>query len=355
MRARYRHKRGSFTLAVDSHIPEKGLTALFGPSGCGKTTLLRCIAGLDRPAEGRLEAFDKLWHDTAAKMFTPAHKRPFGLVFQESNLFEHLTVDANIRYGLKRTPSSEQQFRIRDIIHLLGIDHLLTRKPLRLSGGERQRVALARALLTTPRLLLMDEPLSALDIQSKMQIFPFLERIRDQLQVPIIYVSHSLQEVSRLADHMVVMHEGSVSASGPINDIATRLDLPMERGDEAGATLTGRIMEHDHTYHLSGVECEAGTLWIPLRDVPIGSYVRVHVAAREVSLSLSGDLQTSNLNTIAAVVESIRHYGEGTCMVRLRSNGVALLSRITLRSKDLLELEPGKKIYAYIKTAAIRV
>jgi len=290
---------------------------------------------------------------TATKTFVPIHRRPFGLVFQEANLFNHMSVRANVLYGYRRTPAHQRQFALDEISTLLGIETLLHRMPHGLSGGERQRVAMARALLASPRLLLMDEPLSALDSQSKECILPFLERIRDELGIPIVYVSHSLQEVARLADRMLVIDNGFIRAHGSLNEIVTRLDLPMARSNEAGTTINGHIIEHDTHYRLSRVECEPGSLWIPHRDLPIGTLVRVHIGARDVSLALSDSLETSNLNTIAAVVESMGKVDPSAYLVKLRARETAILCRVTARSVAMLGLESGKHVYAYIKTAAL--
>ncbi|MBD3315257.1 MAG: molybdenum ABC transporter ATP-binding protein [Chitinivibrionales bacterium] len=353
MEMRFCHKKGDFLLDISANVAENGLTALFGQSGCGKTTLLRCIAGLEYARHARFQACGRLWQDSAGNTFVPVHRRPFGMVFQEANLFGHISVRNNVLYGYRRTKVQRRRFRIQEISELLGIDHLLDRMPHGLSGGERQRVAVARALSTSPRLLLMDEPLSALDARSKEHIMPFLERVRDELAIPIIYVSHSLHEVARLADRMLIVDRGVVKAGGPLNEVITRLDLPLVQNNEAGATLSGRFAEHDVRYKLSRVECDPGSLWIPLRKLSIGTQVRVHIKAREVSLALSDSLKTSALNTIPAVVESMKMADDSSCLVRLRAGCTYLLSHITLRSAAMLDLRPGKKVFAYIKTAAL--
>jgi len=227
--------RDGFHLDVDLNVPLRGVTAVFGPSGCGKTTLLRAIAGLEPDGEGFLRVGEMLWQD--GKHFVPPHKRPLGFVFQEASLFEHLDVRRNLEYGLKRMPRSEHKVSLETAIDLLGIGHLLSRRTVQLSGGERQRVAIARALAVSPRILLMDEPLAALDLTRKREIMPYLESLHDELEIPVVYVSHSPEEVARLADHLILLEGGRVKASGAIGDMLTRLDSSLAHGEDAAALI----------------------------------------------------------------------------------------------------------------------
>jgi molybdate transport system ATP-binding protein len=347
------HQQGQFELSVAVEIPDRGLTALFGPSGCGKTTLLRCMAGLEKPDQGRFECFGCQYQESGRGRFLPPHKRPFGLVFQEANLFSHMSVQKNLLYGFRRTPHDQRRFSVAEISSLLGIESLFNRMPDYLSGGERQRVAIARALLCSPGLLLMDEPLSALDMRSKQRILPFLERIRDTLDLPIIYVSHSLPEVKRLADHLVIMESGKVSASGSLNDMVTRTDLSLIEDEDAGVTLCARVASHDSFYNLVELQCDAGALWLPMVDAPVGSEVRVSIDARDITLSVGENVRTSSLNCFSAEVIAIHEFSPGMCMVHLRAGSWNLLSKITSRSRDALGIRKGGKVFASIKSAAL--
>ena len=250
-----------FTLDVDLQLPGQGVTALFGPSGCGKTTCLRALAGLER-AHGRVEVHGEVWQDSARQLWRPTHARGLGYVFQEASLFDHLSVRGNIDYGLRRTPPTRRQVALEQAVELLGIGALMDRRPHALSGGERQRVAIARALATSPRLLLMDEPLAALDAQRKAEVLPYLERLHRTLHIPVLYVSHSIDEVTRLAGHMVLMREGRVRAQGPTGELITRLDLPLSHGDAAGTVIEGTVRQHDARDHITTVEFGGGRLLV---------------------------------------------------------------------------------------------
>ncbi|WP_456406082.1 molybdenum ABC transporter ATP-binding protein, partial [Thiolapillus sp.] len=245
-----------FSLDVDLSIPAGGISALFGPSGCGKTTLLRAIAGLERQARGTLRVNGMRWQDQG--FFLPPHKRSLGYVFQEASLFPHLNVQHNLEYGLKRVANGERKVSLDSAIELLGIGQLLDRKPHQLSGGERQRVAIARALAVSPSLLLMDEPLAALDMVRKQEILPYLESLHSRLEIPVIYVSHSPDEVARLADHLILMADGTISASGPIADMLTRVDLPLAQGNDAEALIEATVAKHDPAYELTYLDFPGG-------------------------------------------------------------------------------------------------
>lgn len=345
-----------FELDVDLALPGRGVTALFGHSGSGKTSLLRCIAGLERNARGRLEINGETWQDSERGLFVPTHKRALGYVFQEASLFEHLSVRRNLAYGEKRIPVAERWVKLEQAVELLGIGHLLERMPARLSGGERQRVGMARALLTSPRLLLMDEPLAALDGKRKAEILPYLERLHDELDIPVLYVSHSPDEVARLADHLVLMDEGRVLASGPLGETLARLDLPTALDDDAGVVVEGRVIGHDPEYDLLSLGLPDSGLSMRVAHAPAehGRRVRFKVRARDVSLSLQRQADSSILNLLPATVrEAIPADNAAHVLVRLDVDGTAMLARITRYSRDQLGLHPGQQLWAQIKSVAL--
>ena len=343
--------RDTFSLDVEFEAPGRGVTAIFGRSGCGKSTLLQCIAGLQRAA-GRCRVNGDTWQDDSR--WRPPHKRPLGFVFQEPSLFPHLSVRGNLEYGLRLTAAEERRTSLGDAIELLGLEALLKRGPARLSGGERQRVAIARALLCGPRLLLMDEPLSALDHDAKRAILPYLERIHTELDLPLLYVSHDPDEVARLADSMVLLDGGRVRAKGPTAEIMTSLDLPLADFDRAGTVLSGIVSEHDDHYRLTRVSCGSNRFEVPRQALPCGSPTRLRVHARDVSLALSTHHDSTILNIVPAVVVELRETGEAQMLVRLRlEDGQYLLARITRRSCLALELHAGMLLYAQVKGVAL--
>ena len=342
---------GAFTLDVDLQLPGTGVTAIFGESGSGKSTLLRCIAGLHK-ATGVVRIHDSVWQDS--KLFLPVHQRALGYVFQDSSLFAHWSVRRNIEYGYQRLIPAQRKLSIQQVVSWLGIAHLLERAADNLSGGEKQRVAIARALLTSPDILLMDEPLSALDQKSKREIFPYLEQLHDTLSIPVLYVSHSADEVARLADHIVYLETGRVIASGTIQQTLTRLDLPTHLGEDASVILQTVIVERDHHWQLARVEFAGGSLWVRDSGLPLGQKLRVRVLARDVSLALEQKTGTSIQNILAAVVDAIvddQHPGQA--LVRLRLGESALMSRLTKRSVHELQLQIGMTIWAQIKSVAV--
>lgn len=341
-----------FALDVDLHLPGRGVTALFGHSGSGKTTLLRCIAGLERVPGGYLRVGEETWQE--GKSFVPTHKRPLGYVFQEASLFPHLSVLSNLEYGLKRVPAGQRRVPLDRTIELLGIGHLLTRKPDRLSGGERQRVGIARALATSPRLLLMDEPLAALDLARKQEILPYLERLHDELEIPVFYVSHAPDEVAHLADHLVVLDQGRAVAAGPLTDTLARLDLPIKLGEDTGVVLDATVTERDENWHLTRVSFDGGHFWARDAGHAIGQHVRVRVLARDVSIALRHSFNTSILNALPAAVEAIADENHpALALLRLRVGASPLVARITRRSLKALELTPGKVVFAQVKAVAL--
>lgn len=354
--ARFRVRHAGFTLDVALALPGRGVTGLFGHSGSGKTTCLRCMAGLVKPNAGYLRVNGDVWLDSTAGIFLPTHQRALGYVFQEPSLFPHLSVLGNLQYGQKRVPASEHRVQLAHATELLGIDHLLARMPAGLSGGERQRVGIARALLTSPRLLLMDEPLAALDLKRKREILPYLQRLHDELDIPVIYVSHSPEEMARLADHLVVLDAGRVIASGAIADTLSRLDLPAAQTDEASVVVEGAAGDFDADYGLLTVHLPntASTLRLVHRRIPAGQQVRLAVKARDVSLSTGEQELGSILNRLRVLVREVAPADNPNhVLVRLDADGTLLLARITRYSSDRLALAPGAQLWAQIKAASL--
>lgn len=343
--------RGEFDLSLDLQLPGRGITGVFGPSGCGKTTLLRAIAGLERAARGHVIVNGETWQGQGIDV--PTHRRALGFVFQDASLFSHLSVRGNLEFGRRRITNSQQRVTLSDVIELLGISNLLTRRPQQLSGGERQRVAIARALATSPRLLLMDEPLSALDLARKNEIMPYLESLHRELAIPVLYVSHAIGEVARLADHLVLMEHGRAIASGDAVELFARTDLPLAHDEQAAALIEASVEGHDVEFDLTRLVFPGGTLNVPHRDLPTGTAVRLRVIARDVSLTLNRQTETSILNIIPVTIDDISDHGSSQVLVTLDAKGVALLSRITRKSAAQLELSPGRRVYAQIKSVAI--
>lgn len=348
-----RFARGPFRVELDVVLPGKGVTAFYGPSGCGKTTSLRLLAGLER-GQGVIWVLGECWQDDARGVFVPVHHRLVGYVFQDHPLFSHLSVLGNLEYGRRR---SRQPARIdlEFVVGILGIGHLLERMPEGLSGGERQRVAIAQALLRQPQLMLMDEPLAALDDARKAEILPYIERLRDELSIPIVYVTHAMEEVARLASHIVMLEAGRVVASGPIHETLARLDLPTALREDSGVVIDATVAAHDVPNHLTQLSFEGGALWVGRVDRTIGSKVRARALARDVSLALEMPGPSSILNVLAARVVEVRDNGPDRVAVRLAlgSGDVALLARITRRSLGILALRPGQTVYAQIKSVAL--
>ncbi len=350
--ARLRLRYGEFSLQAEFELPGRGITALFGPSGSGKTTALRCVAGLER-ARGYLRFENEVWQDDAAGRFVPTHRRAIGYVFQEASLFPHLSVRRNLEFGWKRIPPAQRRVVFDDAVALLGVGHLLQRQPARLSGGERQRVAIVRALLTSPRLLLMDEPLAALDHRSKLEILPYLERLHGELAIPVLYVSHSPDEVARLADTMVLMERGQVRAVGPATELLVRLDLPLAHADDAGAVIDAVVGGHDGEYHLTHLDFDGGRISVPSAARTAGAPVRLRIHARDVSLAQALHRDTSILNILPVEVTAIDEAGPAQLLVKLCAGTTPLLARITRRSGAALALHTGQRLFAQIKSVAL--
>jgi len=348
--------RGGLSLDLNLSLPGTGVSAISGPSGAGKTTLLRWLAGLERAASGFIQVGDEVWEDSAARRFVPAHRRAIGYVFQEPGLFPHLNVAQNLAYGWRRLPAAQRTLDRAALLRTLGIEHLLERRPGGLSGGERQRVGIARALLRAPRLLLMDEPLAALDTERKAHILPYLERLREQLAIPMLYVSHSAEEIARLADHLILLEGGKLLASGPLNALLTRLDLPLAKGLDAGVVIEGTVSGYDRQWRLLHLSLgpEGGTLRVPHGERPVGSRLRVRVLARDVSLSLDAHSNSSILNRLPAVIGAQADAtASGDVLVALDCQGTPLLARLTRYSMAHLGLAPGTAVWAQIKGVAV--
>jgi molybdate transport system ATP-binding protein len=348
---RLRLDRPGFTLDVDLELPARGVTAIFGPSGSGKTTLLRCVAGLERAPAGRLAIGDEIWQDSGR--WVPTHRRALGYVFQEASLFPHLSVAGNLAYGRRRSAVARSA-SVAAAVELLGLSHLLDRRPEGLSGGERQRVAIARALSTGPRLLLMDEPLASLDLERKREILPYLERLHEELEIPVLYVSHSPDEVARLADHLVALAGGRVLASGPVTDLFAQLDLPIRLGEDVGTILTGAIAEVDGAWHLARVAFPGGALWTRDHGLAVGHPVRVRVLASDVSLAREPPGRTSIQNVLVGRVDEIADDDHpSSALVRLGVGRSQLVARLTKRAAAELDLAPGQQVWVQVKSVAL--
>lgn len=362
--AAFTHRISDFTLDVNLSLPSRGVTVLFGPSGSGKTTLLRCLAGLEEAQHGELSWGDEVWQSGAS--FVPTHRRPIGYVFQEASLLPHLSVEGNLHYALKRAgaggldDAAQQQ-----VLTLLGIEDLLARRPEQLSGGERQRVAIARALMTRPRLLLMDEPLASLDQKRKNEILPYLESLRSELEIPIVYVTHSMSELSRLADSLVVLEQGRVVTSGPVGEVLSRLDSPLQRADEAGVVLEARVTAKEAQWHLLRAAFAGGEFLLADEGQSLGESLRIRLKARDVSIALSQQRDSSILNTLPAkIVEIAPAPVPGALLVKMALGEAAasdqgdarasmIVSRITQRSAEHLKLSEGQAVWAQIKSMAV--
>lgn len=350
--ARFKLDFASFVLDVDLELPGRGVTALFGHSGSGKTSLLRCMAGLERVPGGELSVNGAVWQD--ANTFVPTHRRPLGYVFQEASLFSHLSVRRNLEYGMKRVPAGLRRGGLDACIELLGIGPLLDRATQGLSGGERQRVAIARALAASPELLLLDEPLASLDLARKNEILPYLERLHDDLDIPVLYVSHAPEEVARLADHVVLLESGRVVAQGGLQATLSRLDLASAFGEDIGVVIDATVGEHDDSDHLSRLDFHGGCVHVSRCAEVRGSRMRFRIQASDVSLAAQRPEHTSILNLLQArVVEIADATVPGQLLVKLDVGSTPLIARISGRSRKELRLEPGSSVWAQVKSVAV--
>lgn len=349
-------KKNDFRISMRASIPTQGVTLLFGPSGSGKTTLLRCIAGLEQLKGSSIQFGDKTWQDKTA--FTPPHKRGIGYVFQESSLFPHLNVQRNLEYGWKRSPHNKNKIEFNEVIHWLELDNLLQHHDHELSGGQRQRVAIARALLTNPNILLMDEPFANLDTTGKASILPYLEFLQCNLNIPIIYVSHAIEEAMRLADQMLLIDKGSVIAQGLINDIMTDPELPLAQLDEACAMLPGVVKDFDKEYYLTSIRVPGGIMSLSTASsknpLNIGQKVSIRIKARDVSLVLNPPQNTSISNVLPIKVISCHPcHDPAQVLIRCLVEDCYILARITKRSQYLLKIQPNLALFAQIKSVAL--
>ena len=340
----------SFILDANFSIPDRGITVVFGPSGSGKTTLLRAIAGLEKSDKGFLKIGDSVWQEGGN--FLATHKRQIGYVFQDASLFDHLDVKGNLNFVIKRAVGLKEDF-IESIHNLLEIKSLLNRRTTQLSGGERQRVAIARALLTNPKILLLDEPLSALDMKRKNEILPYLDSIHNDLEIPILYVTHSQSEMSRLADHLLLIEDGHIIGSGPVNDMLTRFDMPLSHGAEAVSIIEAKVVGCEAKFNLMHLEFLGGQFVVPDNGFPVQTRVRIRVVARDVSLTKSKQVDTSILNIFPATVQETVPEGEAQVMVRLEIKETILLACITRMSSYKLRLDKGTKVFVQVKSVAI--
>ena len=340
----------SFILDANFSIPDRGITVVFGPSGSGKTTLLRAIAGLEKSDKGFLKIGDSVWQEGGN--FLATHKRQIGYVFQDASLFDHLDVKGNLNFVIKRAVGLKEDF-IESIHNLLEIKSLLNRRTTQLSGGERQRVAIARALLTNPKILLLDEPLSALDMKRKNEILPYLDSIHNDLEIPILYVTHSQSEMSRLADHLLLIEDGHIIGSGPVNDMLTRFDMPLSHGAEAVSIIEAKVVGREAKFNLMHLEFLGGQFVVPDNGFPVQTKVRIRVVARDVSLTKSKQVDTSILNIFPATVQETVPEGEAQVMVRLEIKETILLACITRKSSYNLRLNKGTKVFVQVKSVAI--
>ncbi|SON56900.1 Fe(3+) ions import ATP-binding protein FbpC [Hartmannibacter diazotrophicus] len=355
--ARFSGVQGQFSLDVAFEVPGQGITALFGPSGCGKTTVLRCIAGLNHMREGRCVIDGDVWQD--AKTFLPVHRRPIGYVFQEASLFPHLSVRRNLLYGAPKTKGTRASASIGfdDVVELLGLARLVDRSTHKLSGGERQRVAIGRALLSEPRLLLMDEPLSALDRQTKDEILPFLERLHGRLGIPALYVSHDISEVERLADHLVLMDKGRVVAAGPYDALQRDPALPLALRRDAAVTLEAKITSHEATDGLATLSVAGGRFLMPAPADLVGQTRRLRIAAGDVSLARQRPTESTILNVMQVRILSVTPAGDNEVVAVLGlgedGEGARILARVTRRSWQRLGFAEGMTVHAQVKGVAL--
>ena len=347
----------AFELQVDLRLPARGISVLFGASGSGKTSLLRCVAGLQRPQNAWVQIAGEVWQDDQHGLFVPTWRRSLGYVFQEASLFEHLDVRGNMHYGLQRSRGrvgTVGMEALDSVIDLLGLAHLLARRVDQLSGGERQRVAIARALATQPKLLLLDEPLAALDHARRQDILPWLERLRDELHIPMLYVTHAPDEVARMADTLVVLSQGKVQAVGPVADVLTRVDVPFVLGDDVSALINGVLEERDTRWALVRARFAGGSLWLRDTGLALGSPVRLRVMARDVSIATVSAHHSSIQNSLACVVKAVvADAHPSQVLVQLQCGPALLLARITARAADALGLAADMPVWAQVKSVAL--
>ncbi len=351
---RYLLQREEFSLDVELDIPVQGITGVFGESGSGKTTLLRCIAGLEKPTAGRLLVDGDVWQDHARMISRKVHERELAYVFQEPRLFRHISVHKNLNYGRERASRASKETSFDEVVELLGLEDLLQRMPSEISGGQAQRVAIARALLRAPKIVLMDEPLASLDRARKDEILPFLDRLHAELSLPIIYVSHSIEEICRLCDHLIVIESGRALVNEDLQSALVRMDIPVLSGDEAGSVVYGAVDGIDARYELTRFRFSGGDLLVPGRFAEQGSNARLRIRASDISLCRDRPPQSTILNILPAVVEEVQADQGPSVLVRLGVGSDQLIARVTRKSRDELNLQAGDKVFAQIKAVAVR-
>jgi molybdate transport system ATP-binding protein len=351
---RYLLQREDFSLDVDLDIPMQGITGVFGESGSGKTTLLRCIAGLEETTAGRLLVDGDVWQDGARMISRKVHEREIAYVFQEPRLFRHLSVQRNLDYGRDRASRASKESSFDEVVELLGLEDLLQRMPSEISGGQAQRVAIARALLRAPKIVLMDEPLASLDRARKDEILPFLDRLHAELSLPIIYVSHSIEEICRLCDHLVVIENGRALANEDLQSALVRMDIPVLSGDEAGSVIYGTVDGIDARYELTRFKFSGGELLVPGRFAEEGSNARLRIRASDISVCRDRPPQSTILNILPAMIEEIQGDQGPSVLLRLGIGSDQLIARVTRRSRDELNLQAGDAVFAQIKAVAVR-
>ena len=351
---RYQLSRADFSLDVNIEIASQGITGVFGSSGAGKTTLLRCMAGLEQPDAGRLVVNGSVWEDSDTGVNRAIHERRIGYVFQEARLFRHLDVSQNLRYGEKRLAKQDSQVEFDHVVELLGLASLLQRSPATLSGGEAQRVAIGRALLRGPELILMDEPLASIDAARRDEVLPFIERLHVDVGLPIIYVSHSIEEMCRICDQLAVMDGGRILVDGDLQSVLLQTEVPMLSGREAGAVINAKVEEFESSDNLTRVATSSSQLWVQGNNGLPAAELRLRVRANDVSLCLQRPQKTSILNVLEATVVRIQEEASGSMLVHVRAGTDDLLARVTRRSCVELLLEPGTAVFAQVKSIAVR-
>lgn len=348
-----RRKQGEFLVDVDLRSGP-GVTALFGRSGSGKSSVINMVAGLARPDAGHIKVDGKVLFNAAAGVDVAPEHRRLGYVFQDARLFPHLSVAGNLTFGMNLLPAAERRIAFDDVVEVLGVDHLLDRRPAKLSGGEKQRVAIGRALLASPRILLMDEPLAALDASRKAELLPFIARVSRQFGIPILYVSHSMDEVLRLADTLVLMDDGAAKAVGGVEDLLSRPELrPLTGRYDAGAVIRATVAGHDSTYGMTRLAFAGGTLHVSKANLAVGTEVRLRIHARDVSIAIDAPTRISMRNVLPAVVKSVHMAEDWLVDVVLGCGGVDLWAQISAGAQASLDLRPGMHVNALIKAVTI--
>jgi molybdate transport system ATP-binding protein len=350
LEAKFKIDYPGFNLDIEMSLPSQGVTVVFGPSGSGKTTFLRCLSGLEKAPLGYLKIAGDVWQDEGS--FIPVQDRKIGFVFQESRLFPHLNIHQNLLYGYQRTLPSARNIQFEEVVQVLNLEALLKRRPEKLSGGERQRVAIGRALLTSPKLLLMDEPLASLEMELKAEIIPFIKRIENEFKTPIVYVTHSMNEVLQLVDTMVILKAGKMQNIGPVEEVFSDVRSREAIGDEQlGAVFETLVSEHDEGFGLTKLDFMGQVLYVPKQHIPVGHSLRVHIHSKDVILStLPTAGATSVLNILRAKVKKVGELQSKGYSVDIELDaGRPILATITRKSLSKLNLQPGQPIYAHIK------